>query len=224
MQRLLGGWGRWPAVVAVVAAATVPGGSAWGATDDVLVDRPGDATAVGWQCVLGCPPAPEPVSEPSIDLLSVDMLRDGNDLVFETKVVDLDNVPMTSAPDDKVGWNIGFSYGDVGVYLVAQRSASHVPQPSFVQVSHWNEPAATATRDIAVSYDADDTVRVRLPLSVLNGLVDEVCSTCANIGNGTVFTRPLALTYVLATTPGGDTGPTHGDRTFDPVDPTWVVG
>lgn len=223
MERLLGGWGRRLAVVAVMAAATVPAGSARAATDDVLVDPEGDATAAGWQCVLTCPPVPPPLSEPAVDLLSVDMLRSGNDLVFETEVVDLAHVPLTSMPDDTLGWNVGFDHGDIGVFIVVQRSAAHVPHQAFVNVSDWMVPGVTATGLVAVSYDADNTVRVRLSLSALNGLVDEVCPECDPIGNGTVLDNPMGLSYVLATTPGGPTGPVFSDRTFTPVDPTWVV-
>lgn len=212
------------ALVAALTAALLSGTPSSRAAESIfsLPDMHGDAHAATSLCSVECGGAPTPVSEPSVDARRVRLDRVGGDLVVEWKVVDLDHVPVIAQPDDIVGYQIGFEVAGVRPWIVAWRTAAHAPLESFVAVG--NSPDE-ARRPIAVSFDhAADTVRATIPLPVLNDAVDDVCGSC-HVDNGSVYGSPFVMTFVLATTPGGPTGPMYQDivreTTFvGPVVPT----
>lgn len=209
MRGLLGGRGVRLAAVAVIAAALLSGTPAQAAENIVTMPDPaGDAHAATSLCALDCSGAPTPVSEPSIDVRTARVDRIGGDLVFEWKVVDLDHVPLAQ-PEDVVGYQLGARVEGVNVLVYAWRTAAHTPLVAEVSVS--TDDNRNTRRTITASYDhATNVVGATVPLPVLNDAVDDLCGSC-HVDSGSRFERPFVMTYVLATTPFGPTGPVYQD-------------
>lgn len=198
------------AVVAALTAALLSGTPSSRAAENIftLPDPSGDAHAGTSLCAVDCSGLPTPVSEPSVDVRTVTVDRDGGNLVITYRVQDLDHVPPLAEPDDVAGYDIVLEAEGVRFSVIANRTAGHVPLQAFVAAGNYPDDSR---RPVSASYDhAANTVRVTVPLTVLNDAVDDVCGSC-HVDNGSVFRGPFVMAYLLAVTPMGQTGPVYQD-------------
>lgn len=219
MSRGLGERGRRLALVAALAAAMCAGAPARGADTLSFGDAAGDANTVGWHCAVECGGAPAPVSEPSIDVLAVDIADVGSSFVFTTGVTALEHVSPASTPDDIAGYDIGMHIDGTGLAIVAQRTASHGRPRAFVIA---NGPNGSSSRHPAsVSFDhAGDTVRVTVATTALNGALADACPTCRRINSLNDLGQPYIISYVLsgATSPAAKAAASHGLGSYSDYD------
>lgn len=206
------------AAAVAVAVAVPPAARADQPAEPLITDPAGDATVLTAACSFfgptsggECEGTPAHAgSDPSVDIVSGDIVRHGQSLDWSLSVADLSDTPLelyvgqpaTSARNDSDGYYSLWGYTDDLLVLVEARREWDGDNPAAgVYVASAADPATGVSALIDVEFDtARDRVTMSTPLKALDQLVAQACPTCAPLGDGTVLRDIRAATRTTTVT------------------------